>query len=236
MADQLNVEEHRVGPIVRPPGDPGAVVLYLHGDRALSGDPGPGLDLAGRLCAGTGATVVCARSRPAFPAALEDIRAAYEHCRAEGPVVVAGRLAGAGLATALLLHLRDEGAVQPACALLFSALLDLRLEAQSLLVKAGANPAFDFPELRRRVAEYAGDVPPTDPSLSPLLGNLHGLPPVQLQTAGTDPVLDDSLGFATRAARSGVEVHLHIRRDAAELRAGLVPVAAAFLAPRVRRG
>ncbi|SEG83706.1 Acetyl esterase/lipase [Thermomonospora echinospora] len=229
MASELHVDAHAVGLTVRPPEGSGIVLLHLHGDRHLSGEPEPGLDLAGHLAVRTGAEVVCARYRPRFPVALADVRAAYEHCRAAGPVIVVGTLAGAGLATALLLQLRDEGARLPECAVLVSALLDLRLEAQSLLFNAAANPAFDVAELRRRVAEYACGAPRTDPLLSPLLGNLHGLPPVQVQTAGTDPLLDDSLAFAARAAHSGMNVNLHIRQDAAELRARIVPAAAAFI-------
>ena len=59
----------------------------------------------------------------------------------------------------------------------------------------------------------------TDPLLSPVYANLHGLPPIQLLVAGTDPLLDDWLVFVTRATRSGVPVDLRVAEDAAYLRA-----------------
>ncbi|XVQ14837.1 alpha/beta hydrolase fold domain-containing protein [Spirillospora sp. CA-255316] len=227
------VEEGPLGLIVSPRGGaPGPVVLYVHGDRYLSGSLETGLDSAGRLAARTGDTVVCARYRAAFPAALEDVEAAYAGCGSTGPVAVAGEGIGAGLVAALLVRLRDSGAPMPRRAALVSALLDLSLQAASLQLNAAADPGFDLGELRRRVAGYAGGTALTDPLLSPLFANLHGLPPVQLLVAGTDPLLDDSLAFAARGARSGVTVDLRVRPDAASLAAVAVPAMAAFIGER----
>ncbi|SEG85131.1 alpha/beta hydrolase fold [Thermomonospora echinospora] len=217
-----------MGAVVRPPDPSGKVVLYLHGDRYLSGSPEPALDLAERLAAQTGATVVCPRYRATFPEAIEDVSAAYERHRPLGPVMVAGNRGGAGLAAALLVRLRDEGARQPACAVLVSPMLDLTLQAPSLLLNAAADPTFDLDELRRRVTGYAAGTELTDPLLSPLFANLHGLPPIRLLAAGSDPLLDDSLAFAARAARSGVTVDLQVRPDAAALRPGVLAAIAAF--------
>ncbi|HEU5392838.1 MAG TPA: alpha/beta hydrolase fold domain-containing protein [Streptosporangiaceae bacterium] len=74
--------------------------------------------------------------------------------------------------------------------------------------------------------------PRPTPLLSPLHANLHGLPPIQLPAAGNDVLVDDSLAFATRAARSGVTVDLRVRSDETELRAGLAPALAAFVGER----
>jgi len=98
------------------------------------------------------------------------------------------------------------------------------------------DPAFDLTDLRRRVADYAGDARPTDPLLSPLYANLHGLAPVQVLVAGTDLLLDDSLAFAARAARSGVSVDLRVWPELRLLRSGLVPAMAGFVAARSPSG
>jgi acetyl esterase/lipase len=205
------------------------VILYLHGDRYLSSTPESALSLAGRLALRTGATVVCSRYRCAFPAALDDVQAAYCYSQAGGPVVVAGERLGAGLAAALLVRLRDAGAALPRSAVLVSALLDLTMRAPSLLLNGAADPTFRVAELRRRVARYAAGTALTNPLLSPLHANLHGLPPVQLLAAGNDAQLDDSLAFAARAARSGVPVDLRVRPDAASLHAEIVTAMAAFI-------
>jgi len=235
----VRVDESPAGPVVRPPvtrtatqntpGPAETVVLYLHSDRYLSstGEPVPGS--ARRLALRTGATVVCGRYRPAFPAALEDVYAGYCSSQAAGPVVVVGERAGAQLAAALLIRLRDSGAAPPRCAVLVSALLDLSMQAPSLRLNAAADPTFDAARLRRRVTRYAAGTAPTDPVLSPLRANLHGLPPVQLLVAGTDLLLDDSLAFAARAARSGVTVDLRVRPDAASLQTEAVPAMTDFI-------
>src|SRR5690606_19037654 len=139
------------------------VVLYLHGDRHRSPASTSVLEPTGRLALLANATVLFPRYRPEFPAALDDVHAAYEHARESGPVMLAGERLGAALAAALMVRLRDTGAAQPGCAVLVSALLDLTLDAPSLLLNAGADPAFDAAELRRRVERYAGDTPRTDP-------------------------------------------------------------------------
>jgi len=197
----VRVEASPVGPVVHPPRPAGTVVLYLHGDRYLSGAP---------------------------ESALVDVHAGYRYSQAAGPVVVAGERLGAGLAAALLARLRDAGDPLPRCAVLVSALLDLTMQAPSLLLNAAADPAFRVTELRRRVLRYAAGRELTDPRLSPLHANLHGLPPVQLLVAGNDLLLDDSLAFAARAARSGVTVDLRVRPDAASLRAEVGTAMAAF--------
>ena len=232
MPSELRVDTDATGLTVLPPDPVELVILYLHGDRYLSGAPEAAVDLAGHLALRTRAAVVCPRYRPSFPDALDDVQAAYDRCQVSGPVVVAGERLGAGLAAALLIRLRDAGAALPRCAVLVSALLDQTLEAPSLLRNAAADPGFDLAEFRRQVAGYAAGTAPADPLLSPLYANLHGLPPVQLQVAGTDVLLDDSLAFAARAARSGVTVDLRVQPDQASLRTETVAAMAGFAAAR----
>lgn len=231
MDNDLSVEAGPVGPIVRPPDPSETVILYLHGRQDSSADPRSAPDRARQLALRTGATVVCARFGSAFPAALDDVHAGYRYCQNAGPVVVAGERMGAGLTAALLVQLRDSGAALPRCAVLVSALLDLTMRAKSLL-NASVNPTFDVVGLRRRVADYAGGAVLTDARLSPLYANLHGLPPVQLLVAGTDPLLDDSLAFATRAAHDRVAVDLQVWPDASDFHGKTVTAMADFIRAR----
>jgi epsilon-lactone hydrolase len=225
VASDIRVEESPVGPVVHPADQSGRVILYLHGDA----DPDSTMDTAELLARSTGATVVCPRYRATFPDAFDDTRAGYRYCKHAGPVTVVGERIGAGLAAALLVHLRDLGTTLPRSAVLVSGLLDLTMRANSLLLNARADPASDVTRLKQRVADYAGGAVLTDPLLSPLYANLHGLPPVQLLVAGTDPLLDDSLAFATRAARSRVTVDLRVWPDATSLSAGAYPAMTGFI-------
>jgi acetyl esterase/lipase len=229
MTGGVSVEESSAGPIVRPPDPAETLILYVHGDRYFSSDPESALDTAGNLALRTGGTVLCARYRPVFPAALEDVQAAYRLAQSLGPVVAVGERLGAGLVAALLLWLRDRGEALPGCAVLVSGLFDLTLQAPSLLFNAG-DPAFDADEFRRRAASYADGTAPDEPLLSPLFGNLHGLPPIRLLAAGSDPLLDDSLIFAARAARSGLTVELLVQADLSALQREFLPAISAFIA------
>ncbi|NUS82043.1 MAG: alpha/beta hydrolase fold domain-containing protein [Streptomyces sp.] len=215
MASEVRVEDGPFGPEVRPEG--GTVeqtVLFLHGDPRLGGSPQDALPTARELARLTGCAVVCARYRPHFPEAVEDAYAAWEHCHGQGPAAVAGKRLGGALAAGLLLRLRDEGAAPPSCAVLSSPLLDFTLDAPSLLLNAAADRTVDAEALPVRAAAYAGPTPRDHPLLSPLHGNLHGLPPLQLHAAGTEVLLDDTLSFTTRAAHSGVAVDVRIYEDA----------------------
>ncbi|MGW0947600.1 alpha/beta hydrolase fold domain-containing protein [Streptomyces sp. NPDC002623] len=231
MAGEVRVEEGPFGPEVRP--DRAAVeqtVLYLHGDPRLAGTVQDALPTARELARATGFAVVCARYRPRFPQALDDVYAAWEHCRARGgAVAVTGKRLGGALAAGLLLRLRDEGAPPPTCAVLVSPLLDFTLEAPSLLLNAAADRTVDAESLPLRAAAYAGPESRSNPLLSPLHGNLHGLPPIQLHAAGTEVLLDDALSFATRAAHSGVAVDLRVYEDASAQGMRHVGAAADFL-------
>lgn len=189
-----------------------------------------GLAAATRLAERTGVVVVCCAYRQTFPAALEDAQAAYRFAQSLGPVaMVGGELLGAGLAAALLVHLRDTGGSLPGCLVLRSALLDLTLDAKSLLFNASTDPAFNLAEARRFAAVYAAGLPRTDSLLSPLHANLDGLPPVQLLVASSQCVLDDSLGFAARAAHHRIPVDLRVWRDATSLDTEAVGATAEFL-------
>ena len=218
------------GTVVRPADGTGAVILYLRGRQVSPADSGSASASAEQLARTTGSTVVCARYRTAFPDALDDVHATYQHyANAGGGVVVVGERIGAGLAATLLVRLRDFGAARPRCAVLVLALLDLTMQARSLQFNASADPAFDVTVLRERATGYAGDAVLTEPLLSPVYANLHGLPPVQLLVAGTDPLLDDSLAFAERAARSRLAVDLRVWPDMADLRAAKVAAMTEFI-------
>jgi acetyl esterase/lipase len=55
---------------------------------------------------------------------------------------------------------------------------------------------------------YVGDHHPTEPWISPLYGDLRGLPPVFINVGAYDTMLDDSTRFAAKANEAGVEITL----------------------------
>jgi acetyl esterase/lipase len=64
--------------------------------------------------------------------------------------------------------------------------------------------------LAQAAAAYAGDVPLTDPRISPLYADLAGLPPLLVHVGDAEVLRDDSVGFAERAAAAGTPVELYV--------------------------
>ena len=190
-----------------------ATVLYLHGGAYCIGSPRTHRSLTARLSLASGLPVFAADYRLApehpFPAALDDALAAYRALRAEGPVIVGGDSAGGGLALALAMALRDAGEPLPASLLLLSPLGDAVLPdplpalppGEAMLSPAWAQACVDF---------YRGTHNAAEPGISPLRGDLRGLPPTLIQ-AGTDELLhDQALALETALQTAGVHTRCEI--------------------------
>jgi len=143
-----------------------------------------------------------------YPAAVDDAVAAYqemlEYTVAE-KIMIAGDSAGGGLALACMLRLKDEGLPMPGCAALLSPATDLTGSGESL------RSARD--EFRQGAASYAGDYPLDTVGVSPLFGDMSGLPPILIQVASDEALLDDSTRLAERASEAGVTVEIQLIDD-----------------------
>ena len=117
-------------------------------------------------------------------------------------LIIGGASAGATLAMTTLLRLRDRGQVQPfvGAVLQFGA---YDLSGQSPSGRVYADEWF--------IRAYAGHVADrTNPDVSPLYGDLHGLPPTLLVVGALDLLLEDSLAMAARLSAAGNEVDLRV--------------------------
>lgn len=149
-----------------------------------------------------------------FPAALEDLTAAYRallDCRGiRTPVVVTGESAGGNLALELLIAGKQHGLEMPAAVALFSPMTDLTVAGESFTTKAGVDPNITAAAIRTRVEDYLNGTDPKDSLVSPIYANLTGLPPMLVQAGSHEALLDDATRFATRAAADDVAVILDI--------------------------
>ncbi|MEO5687823.1 MAG: alpha/beta hydrolase fold domain-containing protein [Burkholderiaceae bacterium] len=149
-----------------------------------------------------------------FPAPLDDVLAAWRALRvqhdADSPgqrLLVAGESAGGNLALALMLSLRDAGERQPAAAALFSPATDLSGGSPSIEGNAERDPMFHGPSLEHLGNAYLGATgDATNPLISPLFGDLQGLPPLLIHVAAEEALRDDGLRFAQKARAAGVLV------------------------------
>jgi acetyl esterase/lipase len=194
------------------------VVLYLHGGGYSLGSARSHRSLAKRIAFAAGAAAVLPDYRLApehvFPAAVEDAVAAYRWLLATGArperIAVAGDSAGAGLALALLVSLRDAGTPLPACAVLLSPFADLECRGETYATLATSDPIVSREMGLAMGGVYAGTRDPSDPLASPVHAALAGLPPLLVQVGSREVVLDDARTIESNARAAGVPVKLDV--------------------------
>jgi monoterpene epsilon-lactone hydrolase len=194
------------------------VILYFHGGVYVIGSAASSVPLVSDLArrANAKAFTVDYRLAPEhpFPAAVDDARAAYEglldHGINPGEIALAGESAGGGLAVALLLALRERGTPLPSCAFVMSPYADLTLSGETLVEKQAVDPTLTPDGLRLRVPDYVAGGDAADPHISPIFGDLTGLPPLLIQVGTHEILLSDALRLAARAARDDVPVTLEV--------------------------
>lgn len=60
---------------------------------------------------------------------------------------------------------------------------------------------------------YSNGLEPTHPSLSPILGDLSGLPPILIQSGDSEVVTDDAIRLFQVASKAGNPVELQLFKD-----------------------
>ena len=123
-------------------------------------------------------------------------------------MAVCGDSAGGNLAAVVAQAFRDDGleSIRHQCLIYPST--DLTMSSQSIVEHA------DGAILTKRSMDCFADhyVPDdaarSDPIVSPLFGDLRGLPPALIQTAELDPIRDDGIRYAEALRAAGVEVRL----------------------------
>jgi acetyl esterase/lipase len=124
-------------------------------------------------------------------------------------IIIAGESAGGGLCLAALLAFRDEGLPLPAAAIALSPWTDLMRTGESHRTRAAA--AINPPGMSEVCSRYyVGENDPCNPWISPLYGDLRGLPPLLIDVGNDECLRDDSVMFAEKAKAAGVEVTLHV--------------------------
>jgi monoterpene epsilon-lactone hydrolase len=198
--------------------DTANTILYFHGGVYVIGSAAQAVPLVSDLARRAHAKAVTVEYRLApehpYPAAVDDARAAYEGLLAQGvdagQVALAGESAGGGLAVALLLALRDAGTPLPSSAFVMSPYADLTLSGESFLGKQASDPILTPEGVRLRVADYVGGADASNPQISPIFGDLSGLPPLLIQVGSNEILLSDALRLADRAATDDVAVTLDV--------------------------
>jgi monoterpene epsilon-lactone hydrolase len=203
----------------------GPVLLYLHGGAFEVCSPRAYQAFCSSLALRLNATVVVPDYRLApehpFPAAIEDVAAAYRNLidagRPASTLALMGDSAGGGLVLSCLIAAKRESLPQPAAAVALSAWADLTLAADSHRRCAKSDPFIRTAMLQRAAQHYLAGWDAKDPMASPAhatADELSDLAPVLLQAAANEVLADDSTTVAERIAAAGGDVSLELCPEA----------------------
>jgi acetyl esterase/lipase len=208
-------------------------MLYIHGGGFVLGSPKSHRTLTQRFSTLTGAAVLAVdyRLMPEHSrmAGIEDCRNAYCWMLENGPqgpespraVFVAGDSAGGNLVLSLIAWVRDQSLRQPDAAVALSPLTDSTLGSPSLKANVRTDAMLGpllgpLTRVPRSVLLWASwiqnRINPRNPVISPVFGDLSGLPPVLIHAGETEMLIDDCRRYVNRARAAGSPVTLQTWR------------------------
>jgi epsilon-lactone hydrolase len=202
-----------------PKGSPDDRVIFsIHGGGFVSGSIYTHRKLYGHLAKAIEARALLTEYRTTpehtHPAQLADTSAAYRWLLDKGfdakRIAIVGDSAGGGVAVTTMLKARDAGLPTAAALMLISPWVDIRSAATpSKQIKE--TDAFFYREVVQALAGmFLGGTDPKDPLVSPLYGDLSGLPPMFIQMGGDETLLGESLQLEENARKAGVDVQLEV--------------------------
>ncbi len=209
------VPVHIVTPQGMPERNKDKVLLNLHGGgfNSDSGSYTESIPIASY--AGIKVVAVLYRLAPEspFPAAVDDSVAVYkELIKTYRPdhIVVYGTSAGAILTAEVAAKLKQLGLPQPAALGIFSGMGDFARPGDSIAMYAlrGLSGHLDPPVPGAHDPSYVANTDAKDPILSPIYGDLHGLPPTLFITSGRDLLLSGTANLHRAYLNAGVDARL----------------------------
>ena len=215
--------------VLAPQVDPRRRLLYIHGGAYTMGSPTSHRRLTSKFSEVANAAVLAIDYRlmpeHARLAGIEDCRSAYQWLLDNGPggpaaataVFVAGDSAGANLTLSLIAWVRDQGLRAPNAAVALSPATDASLGSPSLKSNIETDPMLGplFKSLARIPksvllwgAWFQNRMRPNNPLISPVFGDLRGLPPVLIHASEAEMLRDDARRYANKATAAGSPVTL----------------------------
>ncbi|PPF79448.1 hypothetical protein C5B96_12635 [Subtercola sp. Z020] len=214
--EELSVQGRRVVRLTPRTGASGAHLIYTHGGAYVFPLVAPHWGIIARLMAGSGVGVTVPfyglapehNAEQAY-ALLDEVYAEAER-RHPGRVFLAGDSAGGALALGQAMRYRDAGLTPPAALLLFSPWVDATLSNPEVPALAKLDPMLGVGGLAAAGRWWADDLDPRSPMVSPLFGDLGGLPPVFSYQGGRDLLAADARELTRKVIATGGRAELRL--------------------------
>jgi acetyl esterase/lipase len=215
--------------VVAPGADSDRRVLYIHGGGFIMGSPKSHRTITSKFSEVSGCAVLAIdyRLMPEHRrmAAVEDCRTAYQWILKNGPggageirqLYFGGDSAGGNLALSLVAWVRDQGFRAPDAVVALSPVTDCTFSGASIRTNEATDTMLS-PMMRvlNRLPRFVVSwwafrmyrMRPSNPVISPLLGDLGGLPPTLVQASEAEMLLDDARRYVYKASAAGSPVKL----------------------------
>jgi acetyl esterase/lipase len=190
------------------------IVLYIHGGAYLHNFEKPHWKAMAEWAETTGCGIVtpnypllyCYTAKDTHPLMMQLYRQLIEQYPAK-LIRIMGDSAGGGLSLALAQELRKDSIELPSHLVLISPWVDV-LGGDDALQE---NDTFLDAEVLRKVgADWAGDIDPRAPMISPLYGDMEELPPTDLFTGTWEIFYTDIIKTYDKMKAAGVDARLHV--------------------------
>ena len=212
------MRQYRVGNMqvfhMEPQDDSKPIVLYIHGGAYLHNfDP-----LHWKAMAEWAEATGCGIVTPNYPllyryTAIDAhplMMQLYQQLIKQYPagrIIIMGDSAGGGFTLALAQELRGDSIDLPKHLVLISPWVDVLGGDDSLQEK---DTFLNAEVLRRIGADWAAEIDPRDPKISPLYGDMQGLPPTDLFTGTWEIFYTDIVSTCDKMKAAGVDARLHV--------------------------
>ncbi len=220
--------------VIAPGADKSRRLLYIHGGAFMMGSPKSHRTITSKFAeiASCAVLAIDYRLMPEYKYmdCVQDCRSAYQWILENGPdgpaktrqLFIGGDSVGGNLALSLVAWVRDNGLRAPEAVVALSPLTDITFSGASIR----GNEATDImlapvSRMLNRLPQFVKSwlvvwfhrVRPANPIISPLSGNLSGLPPTLIQASETEILLDDARRYVYKACASGSPVRLQTWTD-----------------------
>lgn len=215
--------------VVAQGADPRRRMLYIHGGAWVMGSPLSHRAITTHYANLIGGAVFALdyRLMPEHTRqnGIDDCRAAWRWLQENGPgefnsptqLFISGDSAGANLALSLVAWIRDEGLRAPDAVVVLSPPTDGTFTSPSIKTNLATDhllgPLYSKLNLipwwiLLWSSFFSNRIRPSHPSVSPVFGNLGGLPPTLIHASDTEILLDDAVRYVNKAQMAGSPVIL----------------------------